>query len=196
MDIVFSSERLALRRFTPDDLDLLLRLDGDPEVMRYLTGGEPTPRETLETTTLPKIIAGYDLPPRFGCLAGFEKSTADFVGWFLLRVPEYMPETPKLDGEYELGYRLRQRHWGKGYATEMSRAIVEHAFTELDTTRLVAQTMAVNTGSRRVMEKLGMSYVGRYFPDLPPIPGSEHGEVVYWLTRADWKASRKPTQET
>lgn len=196
MDIVFSSERLVLRRFAQRDLDLLVELDSDPEVMRYLSGGQPTPRETVENTVLPRIIAGYDQPPHFGCLAAFEKAGEDFVGWFLLRVPAYEPGTPRIDGEYEVGYRLRRPHWGKGYATEMSHAIVEHAFTELDTERLVAQTMAVNTGSRRVMEKLGMSYIGKYFPDLPPIPGSEHGEVVYWLTRTEWQASRKPMQET
>ena len=194
MDIVFSSARLALRRFAASDADLVTELDGDPEVMRYLTGGGPTPRDVVVAERLPAMLACYDVDPTPGFLAAFERSGGEFVGWFVLRVPAYAPGTPRLPGEYELGYRLRRPHWGKGYATEVSRLLVEHAFTTLDAVRVVAQTMTVNAASRRVMDKLGMSYVGTYFPDLPPIEGSEQGEVVYWLSKTEWD-SRKNTQE-
>ena len=89
--------------------------------------------------------------------------------------------------EVELGYRLRRSAWGKGYATEGSRALIHKGFTELGVRRVVARTMAVNTASRRVMEKAGLMHVRTFYPERPdPIEGSEQGEVEYALTEADW----------
>ena len=53
MDVFLETERLLLRRFTHDDVDNLYNLDGDPEVMRYITGGATTPREEIEHVDLP-----------------------------------------------------------------------------------------------------------------------------------------------
>lgn len=76
---------------------------------------------------------------------------------------------------------------GSGYATEGARALVGKAFTELGTERVTANTMAVNTGSRRVMEKAGLTFVRTYFEDWPEaIEGSEQGDVEYALTREEW----------
>src|SRR5439155_17559031 len=84
----------------------------------------------------------------------------------------------------ELGYRLRFSAWGKGFATEGARALIHKAFTELPLDRVWAETMAVNTPSRRVMERAGLRHVRTYllaFDD--PIPGTEQGEVEYELWR-------------
>ncbi|MGX1810916.1 GNAT family N-acetyltransferase [Nocardia sp. NPDC055321] len=65
--------------------------------------------------------------------------------------------------------------------------MIRKGFTELGVERVWAQTMAVNIGSRRVMEKAGLTYVRtfhQHFDD--PLPGTEHGEVEYELHRADW----------
>ena len=113
--------------------------------------------------------------------AAHEKAGGAFIGWFILR--------PKAEGpldEVELGYRLRQAAWGKGYATEGSQALLRKAFTELGVRLVWAETMFVNRGSRNVMEKLGMTHVATYFPELEPIEGSEHGEVRYELTAEEW----------
>lgn len=103
MDTYLQTERLALRRFTTDDAELLIELDSDPAVMRYLTGGEPTAPEVVRERHLPNILAGYDTwHGNFGLFAAHEKDSGTFLGWFLLR--------PKPGGpldEVELGYRLR-----------------------------------------------------------------------------------------
>ena len=94
-----------------------------------------------------------------------------------------MPDEPE---ERELGYRLRTNAWGKGYATEGSRALIRHGFTQLGLTRVVANTMTVNTASRRVMEKCGLTYLRTYYMPWPEtIEGTELGDVEYALTR-DW----------
>ncbi|GAA1955908.1 GNAT family N-acetyltransferase [Catenulispora subtropica] len=189
MDTYLETSRLILRRFTADDADLLIELDSDPAVMRYLTGGEPTPPETIRRQYLPNILANYEKwGGDFGLMAAHEKDGGAFIGWFILR--------PKADGpldEVELGYRLRQAAWGKGYATEGSRALLRKAFTELGVRMVWAETMFVNAGSRNIMEKLGMKHVDTYFPDLAPIKDSEHGEVRYEITAEQW-ASCQPAQ--
>lgn len=166
-------------------MDNLVALDGDPAVMRYLTNGKPTPREVIENDTLPWILRHYDTFNGLGTWAAIERSTGEFLGWFELR--------PK-DGDagnLELGYRLRRSAWGKGFATEGSRALLSKAFTDLDARRVYAETMAVNTPSRRVMERVGLRYARTFhlhFED--PIPGTEHGEVEYELLRSDWLDTR------
>lgn len=184
MKIYLETERLYLREFTPEDVDHLVELDSDPEVMRYLTGGKPTPREQVESRVLPRILEYYERLPGFGYWAAIEKSTGAFAGWFHLRPAIGATST----AEVELGYRLRRSAWGKGFATEGSRALIRKAFTELGVLRVTAQTMAVNRASRRVMEKCGLILVRRFWEDWEdPIPGSEEGDVEYAVTRAEWQ---------
>ncbi|MFG3557872.1 GNAT family N-acetyltransferase [Micromonospora sp. NPDC047557] len=172
------TERLRFRRLTMADVDAFVELDSDPEVMRFLTGGVATPRATVRDEHLPKLLAQYDRHPGLGRWAALDRETGDFLGWFAL--------DPSEDGtEAELGYRLRRSTWGRGLATEGSRALVRYAFDVVGVRRVWAQTMAVNERSRRVMVKAGLRYARTFhlqFDD--PIPGTEHGEVEYEL-RAD-----------
>ncbi|GAA0909677.1 GNAT family N-acetyltransferase [Virgisporangium ochraceum] len=182
MDIHLTTERLVLHWLGPGDVDDLVELDSDPEVMRYLTNGKPTTRETVERT----LYDGCDREAGYGRWAATEKATGAFVGWFALSRDA---ETPPDEGE--LGYRLRRDAWGKGYATEGSRAVLHKAFTELGTRRVWAETMFVNTRSRQVMERVGLRFVRVFhlhFDD--PIPGTEHGEVEYEILREEWEGGR------
>ncbi|MFF8773844.1 GNAT family N-acetyltransferase [Kitasatospora sp. NPDC015120] len=181
MDVFLTTERLVLRRFTADDVDALVELDADPEVTRYLTGGRPTPREVVESALLPLYLDHYRRYGDLGWWAAEERAGGAFLGWFEFRPPAGDRT------EAELGYRLRRPAWGRGYATEGSRALIRRGFTGLGVERVVAYTMAVNRGSRRVMEKSGLSYVRTFHEEYPdPVPGSEHGEVEYAVTAGDW----------
>lgn len=137
----------------------------------------------VEAETLPKLLRHRERSDGFGCRAAVERSSGEFVGWFALQ-----PVEGKGPEEVELGYRLRRSVWGKGYATEGSRALIRKAFTELGVRRVLAQTMAVNVASRRVMEKAGLRYARTFHEEWPhPVEGAEHGEVEYALTKAGWK---------
>lgn len=187
---VLQTERLTLRRFTPDDLDLLYELDHDPAVMHFINGGKPTPRAEIENDQLPGIIAAYDCWPGFGRWAAIETRSGRFLGWFALRVEADAVDTP------ELGYRLHRHAWGQGFATEGARALVRKAFTESGAQRVWATTMTVNTASRWVMEKAGLRYVRTFFMDWPDvIEGGEHGDVEYALTRIEWQAHQREQLE-
>ncbi|WP_319461745.1 GNAT family N-acetyltransferase [Micromonospora sp. RTP1Z1] len=187
MSIFLSTARLTLREVTAADAPLLTALDGDPDVMRYLTGGRPTPPEEVRERVLPRMLAAYRRPPGWGWWAAERRDDGAFLGWF-----EFRPTTDGDPREVELGYRLRRATWGAGYATEGARALVHKGFAEPGVARVVATTMAVNRGSRRVLEKAGLTYVRTFHQDWPEaIEGAEHGEVEYALTRWEWRDRRR-----
>ncbi|MEV4498694.1 GNAT family N-acetyltransferase [Micromonospora arborensis] len=179
------TERLRLRRLTTADVGALVELDSDPEVMRFLSGGVATGLATVRDEQLPRLLAGYDRHPGLGRWAALDRETGDFLGWFAL--------DPSADGtEAELGYRLRRSTWGRGLATEGSRALVRHAFDTVGVCRVWAETMAVNERSRRVMTKAGLHYVRTFHLQWDdPIPGTEHGEVEYELRAEEWAADQE-----
>ena len=188
MDVFIETERLILRSFAEGDLDNLVELDSDPEVMRWINGGRPTPREVLQEH-LAWYIGYYARYPGYGFWVAIEKSTGNWVGWFHLRPS---PDSEMSHDEPELGYRLRKAAWGRGYATEGSRALIHKGFAELGARRVVASTDSINLASRRVMEKCGMVLVRTFFGPRPDdIDGEEVEGVEYALTRADWE--RQPS---
>lgn len=152
------TERLAMTRLTAAHLDDLVRLDSDPEVMRYINGGVPTPREQYERELLPRITAWDERP--YGFLAAYEQEA--FVGWFHLRPSVFDASM------LELGYRLRREAWGRGLATEGGRALVRYAFGELDERAVDACADPRNTASINVMIKCGMRPIeGAMHPHAP-----------------------------
>ncbi|KHL13395.1 RimJ/RimL family protein N-acetyltransferase [Mumia flava] len=186
MDVLLETDRLVLRWFTPDDADDLVALDADPAVMRFINGGSATPRDEIVDDVLPALVASRQRADGYGYWAAVERDTGRFVGWFHLR-----PGRDAGPDEPELGYRLRRDAWGRGYAAEGSRALVDHAFADLGASRVYAEAMAVHTASRRVMEKSGLRYVRTFHADWPVrIDGDEHGDVEYAITREEWEAAR------
>jgi RimJ/RimL family protein N-acetyltransferase len=164
------TERMTLRPITMDDVELLVALDSDPEVMRYISGGKPS--EHAET----ERIVHRSLSHRW---LGFERDAGAFVGWFGIR--------PSTATSRELGYRLRRESWGKGLAAEGSLAVIAIAFTQPGVDRVRAETMAVNTASRSVMERCGLRFVRAFHLEWDePIEGTEQGEVEYEITKAEW----------
>ena len=184
--ILLETGRLILRRFTDADFDQLTQLDSDPEVTRFITGGIPE----FDAAMLNAWLSQYGRWPAYGTFAAVEKSGGRFLGWFHLR-----PEDGH-DDEPELGYRLIRDAWGKGYATEASRALIEMAFTDLGASRVWAMALAIHAASRRVMEKAGLRFIRTFHGDWPfRIPGDEHGDVEYSLTRAEWEEDRRRDEQ-
>jgi RimJ/RimL family protein N-acetyltransferase len=195
MDIFLETKRLILRQFTVDDVDLLFDLDNDPEVMRFLSGGPATPRVDIANTYLPAFLAYYERSPGYGFWATVERSSGSFIGWCHLR-----PQVSDPPDRPELGYRLKKAAWNKGFATEMSRALIDHAFGAMGAAEVYAQTYRDNTGSRRVMEKCGMRLIRafRFTPEeLHALLGVTNPslfpdeEVEYAITRSEWDELRR-----
>ena len=183
MKVFLETERMLLRQFTLDDVDDVLALDSDPDVRTFVEDGEPVNRD--ETTDMIEHWMGYyDRSESFGFWAAIDKNTGEFLGWFHFR-----PHPGCAANEPELGYRLVSAAWGRGYATEGSRALIDNGFESTDIVRVVAATLAVHGASRRVMERAGLRHTRSYPTEWPVhLPGDEHGEVEYAITRAEWEA--------
>jgi len=182
MDVFLETDRLILRRFTVDDLDNLCDLNSDPEVVFFINGGRPISRANNEQH-LARILAYNQRANGYGFCAAIEKATGEFLGWF-----HFLPHEGSPPDEPELGYRLKKSAWGKGFGTEGSRALIHKGFAALGARRVVASTMAVNIGSRRVMEKSGLRFARTFFQEWPDkIPGDELGDVEYALDRDQWE---------
>jgi RimJ/RimL family protein N-acetyltransferase len=187
MQVFLETRRLVLRRFTMADVDNLVSLDADPGVMHFVTGGIPTARDEIENELLPGFLDYYEQFEGYGFWAAIEKTTGEFLGWFHFR-----PREEAGPDEAELGYRLHKSAWGKGYATEGSRALISKGFTDFGVQRVVAETMVGHVASRRVMEKAGLTLVRTFHQPWPyPIEGDELGDVEYALDRADWERRQR-----
>jgi RimJ/RimL family protein N-acetyltransferase len=171
---------LTLRPCAPRDRADLIALERDPEVMRFLNGGHAVNLEQADpeaTFLMPRGTEPYVWTAR--C-----KTNDSFVGWFCL-----WSESATVG---ELGYRLSRQHWGQGFATEGSAALISWGFANGGYDRIFASTLAGNHASRRVLEKIGMHYVRHVHINWPqPFPGSEEGEVEYVVMRTEWTSSLK-----
>ena len=180
MQTYLETGRLRLRQFTAADEDNLFELNGDPEVMRHINGGQPTPRAEIRDVILPFHARYYERFAGFGTWAAEDRLTGEFLGWFHFRSSD--------DGA-DLGYRLRRAAWNRGYATEGSRALIRTGFTGRGVPRVFAHAMAANASSRRVLEKCGLTLVPAARPGGAGgavTAGPEPDEVEYELTRAQW----------
>lgn len=162
MHIVLETSRLILRRFTNSDADaaLLIQLNSDPEVLQYLQ--EPF---LLDIQKAKEILADIILPQyenKLGRWAIHVKENNQFVGWCGLK---YHPELDETD----LGYRLLQSAWGKGYATEAAAACLKYGFEILHLKRIIGRAHILNTASFAVLSKIGMTYVGEGIVDDCPV---------------------------
>ena len=172
-----TTPRMSLVPVSDEHLDLLVGLNSDPSVMRYILGRAATPDETRAEWERRRGRQS-DEARGLGYWIGF--ADGEFVGWFSA---SSFADDPAVSG---IGYRLRRSAWGRGFATEGATATLTQAFAVPGVERVLASTMAVNAESRRVLEKLGMRHVDTYVGEWrDPIEGWEEGEVVYALTRAE-----------
>jgi RimJ/RimL family protein N-acetyltransferase len=195
---ILRTERLLLVPLADRHLEREIQLDSDPEVLRYI-GGRARSRDEVvashaQRTALARKVDGLGYWMAYGSDGGARGSTpparedeGEFIGLMMLP-PAHGPDQPDDPTVTDLGYRLIRRYWRKGLASEASRALLRHAFDTVGQSRVIAQTMAVNAGSRGVMETIGMRYVRTYsLPCDGPVPGTE---VEYEMTRGMWEACR------
>jgi RimJ/RimL family protein N-acetyltransferase len=186
---ILHTRRLTLVPLAEHHLDHEIELDSDPEVMRYLGKGTARSRAEVERYHYYRLAAA-NLVPGLGFWVGFTQDD-EFVGWWILE-PPVRPDQGPVAGQAELGYRLLRRYWRQGLASEGARELLRHGFTELGLHRIFAETMAVNEASRATMAAVGLRYVRTFTADWEePIPGSEHGEVEYAISRDEWLAQQQ-----
>lgn len=166
--ISLKTQRLILRPFLETDLQNLIELDTDPEVMRYIGSGHVSTLEEVKQV-LPKILKrqeGWDL---YGTWMA-DLISGENIGWFTLK------PIVGLNNDFEIGYRLKRKFWGQGFATEGSLCLVQHGFEVLKLKKIVAVTDPGNQASQHVLKKCGLIYKG-----LIPNPfAADHPDCTFY----------------
>ena len=174
-----ASERLVLRRWRASDQEAFAALNTDPRVLEFL----PRALSRAESDALITRIEGHIDEHGFGFWAAEIPGVASCAGFVGLAVPRFDAHfTPCV----EIGWRLAPELWGQGYATEGARAVLRFAFDELGLEEVVSYTAPLNTGSRRVMEKLGMTHDPAQDFEHPLLPEGDplRSMVLYRIASA------------
>ena len=168
------TERLILRSFREEDVDVIAQLFANPDFMRFSLG---VFTERKQTVAFIEKVIGWDragIPSQFAVVPRGEEAVIGYCGFF------FQAEVPV---EIEIGYRLHPDYWNRGLITEAARAVRDHGFADLELPRVISLIHPENIPSRRVAEKNGMDVekqiMFRGFPTL-----------VYAITGEQWLAKR------
>ena len=155
VNVVVETDRLLVREWTTVDAEAAFAVYGDPDVSRYLGGtGEPDPDVASRRERLARIVARYPEWNGLGFWAVVEKAGGEVIGGAELVPLEGGPEV-------EVGYHLRRDRWGRGYATEVTKALIAYGFERVGLDRIVAVAYPENVASHRVLLKAGLTHLGR-----------------------------------
>jgi len=163
MNPILKTPRLYLREFTMADAQLLIDLNSDPEVTRF-TGDGPVDAAEAERVLKEVILPQY--ANKIGRWAVHLNSSGEFIGWCGLKYIESLDEI-------DLGYRFFKEHWGKGYATESAKAVMDYGLNALRLKQIVGRAAVDNHNSIAVLQKVGLHFKEK---------GFEHGEEIVKYT--------------
>ncbi len=154
MKVRATTERLFLREIIETDENNLFEMDSDPEVHLYL---ENKPVQSIDTIRdVIEMLQNQYFKNGIARWAVVDKATNECIGWCGLK---YFKQTLNNHSNfYELGYRFKRKHWGKGYATESAKAVLDYGFEHLNIDTIFAIADPQNLKSKKVLQKLGFEY--------------------------------------
>ena len=153
MAIILETERLILRWWTAEDVEVLFAMCSDPQTMRHIGDGKAWEEMARARLWLSRVEASY-AERGYGPWAVVEKATGKVVGSCGF---SYLPALSEID----FGYVFAREHWGRGLATEATRAALRDGFERLGFEEVTANTDMEHHVSRRILEKIGFEYRGR-----------------------------------
>ena len=148
----------------------------------------PRVKSRAESDAVADLIEAEFEAHGYGLWAVEVPGEASFIGFVGLSVPNF--EAPFMPA-VEVGWRLDQANWGRGYATEAARAAVADGFRRVGLAEIVSFTVPANVRSRRVMERLGMTHDPVDDFEHPRIPERHRlrHHVLYRLSRDRWQGA-------
>ncbi len=172
------TSRLILRPWRETDVAPFAEMNADCKVMQYF----PAPLSYQESASLVERCQKHFDEYGFGLWAVELKETAEFAGFIGLAVPQF---TAYFTPCVEIGWRLAAPYWNQGYATEGAQAALDFGFDQCNLKEVLSFTVPANVASRRVMEKIGMSYIDNF--DHPALPGDDPlcRHVLYRITKQE-----------
>ena len=172
MSLTIKTKRIELKKFSKNDINLLFELDGDSDVMKYLSLGKAKTIDEVKKESMPRILKSYTNGINYGIFSAYLYSNNNYIGWFQFEKDKH------IENAIEVGWRLKKEHWGNGYATEVGLSLVKKA--KVLNKKVVARAMIDNRASIRVMEKIGLKFVKEFWADYDPHSGTP--DVLYELS--------------
>ncbi len=147
MNKIIESERLILRELDIKDSESFFKLNSDPLVLKY-TGDVPFSSITAAQT----FLLNYSDYKKngYGRWAVILKETSSFIGWCGLKLNE--------ENLIDIGFRFFKEEWGKGFATESAKSVIDYGFNTLKLKEIIGRASKNNISSIRVLEKLNMNF--------------------------------------
>lgn len=175
MELLLETPRLILRPFELSDAEALFDMDSNPNVHQYLWQQPLTNIE--EVYGYIEMVQKQYVKHNIGRFSTILKETNELIGWTGIKYIDDHEENGN-SNFFDYGYRLNEKFWGNGYATEATLAWLEYGFQEMNIKTMHAYTHAENGASNRVLSKCGMTFMEVY-PD-------ETGILWKW-----WKMKNK-----
>jgi RimJ/RimL family protein N-acetyltransferase len=161
MNLQIETNRLLLRPLELSDAEGMFEMDNNPNVHRYLWQS-PT-QEISETMKIIEMVQKQYADNKIGRFATILKETGEFIGWTGIKFVNDHVENGNTNF-YDYGYRLNEKFWNKGYATEASKAWLDYGFNQMNIKTMHAYTHAQNGASNQVLQKVGFQFMEDY-PD-------------------------------
>ena len=162
MNLILETDRLLLRPLELSDAEAMFAMDKNPAVHKYLW---QKPTQTIEETiTTIKYVQSQYERNTIGRFATILKETGEFIGWTGIKFVHDHIENGNTNF-YDYGYRLDEKFWGKGYATEASMAWLNYGFNQMNIKMMNAFTHRDNGASNHILEKIGMTMMEVYVAD-------------------------------
>ena len=161
MDLLLETERLLLRPLELTDAVAMFAMDNNPNVHKYLW---QNPTQTLEESTkVIEYVQRQYKENKIGRFATILKETNEFIGWTGIKFIDDHIENGNTNF-YDYGYRLNEKFWNKGFATEASIAWLDYGFNQMNIEKMNAYTHAQNGASNHILQKVGFQFMKDY-PD-------------------------------
>lgn len=183
--IICETDRLRIRNWRDDDLDLMHIINSDRDVMAFF----PFRRDRQQCVELLQVLQKRIAETGYGFFALELKETGEPIGFAGLAMAGIEPILP--EGTVEIGWRLATPHWGKGYATESAQALLKVGFNERGLREIVSFAVYNNHRSMAVMQRIGMKQDPSRSFDHPRVPETHpqlRRHTLYTLTSDDWRA--------
>lgn len=186
--VSITGDGVRLREFTPDDVDAVLKVYGDPVVTKHLSF-EPRNREQVAGTLAVVIEAAARTPRIEYSLAAVSTTVDEVIGFARLAVDAQHPG----QSSGQLGFALCANQWGQGLGAETVRLLLRLGFDELGLHRLWGARSPDNAVSARLMTKLGMVEEGRIRGHIR-VRGRWRDSVVHSILEDEWKLLPSQTE--
>jgi len=161
MDLIIETPRLLLRKMHYEDAEALFEMDKNPEVHQYLW--QKPIVDIAEVHAYIDMVQKQYLTNNIGRFSTILKETNAVIGWTGIKFVNDHVENGNTNF-YDYGYRLHQKFWNKGYATEATEAWLDYGFNQMNIQEMNAYTHAENGASNQVLKKVGFNFIENY-PD-------------------------------